>query len=209
MLRQSSCSRPPMNASPRRFHTLTPALLLASTLFASSLLAADQPRAASTGGRSPHETTSMTIGGRTGPRVTITYGRPYTKDPKTGEPRKIWGALVPWDKAYRLGSDEATLLLTQAPLVIGATTIPAGAYTLYLVPSETGASKLAFSTNIGKWGVPVDEAHDLARVDLKKDAVESVVDQLTLAVENDPAGGGVLKITWENTQFSVHFTTKS
>jgi hypothetical protein len=200
-----------MNTLHRPLRALTSALLFASAVFAATLSAADQPapRAASTGGRSPHETTSTTIGGRGGPRVTITYGRPYTKDPKTGEPRKVWGGLVAWDKAYRLGSDEATLLLTQAPLVIGETTIPAGAYTLYLVPSETGASKLAFSTNIGKWGVPVDETKDLARVDLKKETVATAVDQLTIAVENNPAGGGVLKITWENTQFSVAFTTKT
>jgi hypothetical protein len=165
-----------------------------------------QKRAASTGGISPHETISTVIGERrTGNRITITYGRPYTKDPKTGEPRKIWGGLVPWGKADRLGADEATLLITQQPILIGGTTIPAGAYTLYTVPSENGPTQLAFSTNIGKWGVPVDETHDLARVDLKKDTLEKPVDQLTLAVENNPAGGGVLKIMWENTQFSLDF----
>src|SRR4051812_37390206 len=56
---------------------------------------------------SPHETIQGVIGGRGGPRVTITYGRPYSKDPKTGEIRKIWGGLVKWDKADRLGADEA------------------------------------------------------------------------------------------------------
>ena len=168
-----------------------------------------QSRQASTGGKSPHETTSTVIGDRrTGNRITLTYGRPFSKDPKTGEPRKIWGALVPWEKAYRLGSDEATLLITQQPLLIGETTIPAGAFTLYLVPSENGSSKLVFSTNLGKWGVPVDEAHDLARVELKKAPLEKSVDQLTLAIENDPASGGILKIMWENTGFSVPFTVK-
>jgi hypothetical protein len=53
--------------------------------------------------------------------------------------------------------------------------------------------------------VPVDEAHDLARVDMKKDVLPQPVDQLTIAVENDPAGGGVLKVMWEATQFSVTF----
>lgn len=168
-----------------------------------------QPRVASTGGKSPHETTSAVIGDRkTGNRVTITYGRPFSKDPKTGELRKIWGGLVKWDKADRLGADEATLLLTQQPLLVGETTIPAGAYTLYIIPSENGPTKLAFSTHLGKWGVPVDETHDLARVDLKKDPLEQPVDQLTIAIENDPAGGGMLKIKWENTQFSLPFTVK-
>lgn len=170
------------------------------------------PRAASTGGRSPHETTSAYVGGdrRSGSLVTITYGRPYTKNPRTGEVRKIWGGLVPWDKADRLGSDEATLLVTPVSLVAGETTIPAGAYTLYIIPSETGTSKLAFSTNIGKWGVPVDEKHDLARVDLKKATLEQPVDQLTIAVANDgtTSNGGVIKISWETTEFSLPFTIK-
>lgn len=185
-------------------------LLLAGAVFfaASSLFAQQPPRVASTGGVSPHETTSKVIGDRkTGNRITITYGRPYLKDPKTGEPRKIWGGLVPWDKADRLGSDEATLLITQKPLVFGETTVPAGAYTLYFVPSETGLSKLAFSSNLGKWGIPVDESHDVARVDLKKNALPESVGQLTIALENDGAtGGGVLKIRWETTEFSAPFT---
>ncbi len=168
-----------------------------------------KPRVNSSGGTSPHETTSAVIGERkAGNRITLTYGRPYTRDPKTGEPRKIWGGLVKWDKADRLGADEATVLLTSKPLQFGATTVPAGAYTLYIIPSESGVSKLAISTNLGKWGVPVDETHDLARVDLTKTALDQPVDQLTLAVVNDPAAGGQLKIMWENTQFSVPFTVQ-
>ena len=98
--------------------------------------------------------------------VSVTCGRPYTKDPKTGEPLKFCGGLVAGDKADRLGDDEATLLLTQRPLVIGNLTVPAGAYTLYIVPSAAGPGKLAITTNIGKWGVPVDKKSDLGRVEL-------------------------------------------
>lgn len=167
------------------------------------------PRVASPGRKSPHETISTVIGERrTGNRITITYGRPYTNDPKTGNPRKVWGGLVAWDKADRLGADEATLLITQQPLLIGETTIPAGAYTLYIIPSEKSPTKLAFSTALGKWGTPVDETHDLARVELKKDVLEKSVDQLTLAIENNPAGGGTLKIMWENTVYSLPFTVQ-
>jgi hypothetical protein len=169
-----------------------------------------KPHVNSSGGTSPHETTSAVIGDRkTGTRVTITYGRPYTVKPGTEVVRKIWGGLVPWDEADRLGADEATLLVTPAALQIGATTIPAGAYTLYLVPSEKGVSQLAFSTAIGQWGVPVDTGHDLARVALRKTPLEKPVDQLTLALINDKAtGGGVLRISWENTEFSVPFTVR-
>lgn len=169
-------------------------------------LAAALPLSAQQARPSPHDVTSAVIGPRGSPRVIIFYGRPYSKDPKTGEIRKIWGGLVPFGKADRLGANEATTLLTSKPMVIGSTTIPAGAYTLYLVPSETGPSKLAFSKNIGKWGIPVDETQDVARVDLTKNTVDTRVDQLTIAVTNVPAGGGQIAITWENTQFTVPFT---
>ena len=181
-------------------------LLGASLLMGASTLSAQQAKkAASTGGNSPHETTSAVIDGS---RVTITYGRPFTKDPKTGEPRKIWGGLVPWDKAWRTGSDEATTLITQKPLEIGGTTVPAGAYTLYTIPSETGTSKLAISKNLGAWGVPVDEKNDLARVDLTKEPLEKPTEQFGMAVAKGASGGGVIKLMWDNTQFSVPFTVK-
>ncbi len=188
-------------------------LALVLTAGPAALIAADATapaKIASSGGVSPHETISVHIGGRSGPLVTITYGRPFSKDPKSSAIRKVWGTLVPWDKAWRLGSDEATLLLTQQSMVIGTTTLPAGAYTLYLVPSENGVSKLAFSSNLGKWGIPVDEAHDVARVEISKGTVERPVDELTLTLAADPppATTGVLKITWETTQFSLPFALK-
>jgi hypothetical protein len=157
---------------------------------------------------SPHETISTVLGDRrAGNRVTVTYGRPYSKDPKTGEIRKIWGTLVPWDAPYRLGADEATQLVTMQPLVIGDATLPAGAYTLYLVPSEKGDSKLAISSGLGKWGVPVDEGHDVARVALARESLPGSVDQLTIAVDKDKEGGGTLSISWETTRFTVSLRT--
>ncbi|MGA9779960.1 MAG: DUF2911 domain-containing protein [Limisphaerales bacterium] len=152
---------------------------------------------------SPHETISAVIDGN---RVTITYGRPYTTRPGTTEARKIWGGLVPYGEPWRLGADEATLLVTQDPIELGGKTIPAGAYTLYMVPEEKGASQLAISTHLGDWGIPVDTSHDLARVDLKREALDKPVDQFTMAVTRSSGGGGVLKMMWENTEFSVPFT---
>src|SRR3954464_10969803 len=65
---------------------------------------------AGTGGNTPHATTSTVIGRNRneGATIVVSYGRPTIKHPRTGEARKIWGSLVPWDKADRLGSDEAT-----------------------------------------------------------------------------------------------------
>ena len=172
-------------------------LVITAIIFSALPLMAQQKRV------SPHETLSAVIDGN---RVTITYGRPYAIKPGTTEVRKIWGTLVPYDKPWRMGADEATTLITQKPLQMGGTTIPAGVYTLYMMPSETGVSKLAISTQLGGWGIPVDTKHDLAQVDLTKDALDKPADQFTMGIAKNPAGGGVLKLSWESTQFSVPFT---
>jgi hypothetical protein len=181
-------------------------LLIAAVVLSASPLMAQQKRV------SPHDTISTVIDGN---RVTIVYGRPYTKDHKTGEVRKIWGGLVPYGKVWRTGADEATLLITQKPIAFGDTTIPAGAFTLWTLPNEDGTAKLVINKQIGQWGATYgdskeiyNESLDVARIDLKKDALDKPVDQFTMAIEKNPSGGGLLKLTWENTQFSAPFTVK-
>jgi hypothetical protein len=147
-----------------------------------------------------------------GNNLKLVYSRPYSKDPKSGEIRKIWGKLVPYGKVWRTGANEATLLTTAQPIVLGGTEIPAGTYSLFTVPVENGTSKLIINKKTGQWGVPYKEAdeaaNELARIDLKKDVLDKTVDQFTMAIEKNPAGGGVIKLMWENTQFSVPFTVK-
>src|SRR3954468_23397218 len=154
---------------------------------------------------SPHETVTADIDGAT---VTIVYGRPYSKDPKSGATRKIWGGVVPYAKVWRTGADEATLLTTTQPLDIGGTSVPAGTYSLYTQPEESGGAKLIVNKQTGQWGTKYDEKQDLARIDLKKDAADKPVDQFTIAIDKNPAGGGTLKLSWENTQYSVALKSK-
>lgn len=174
-------------------------LVITAIIFSALPLTAQQKRV------SPHETISAVIDGN---RVTVVYGRPYTKDPHTGESRKIWGGLVAYGSVWRLGADEATTLITQKPIMFGETAIPAGAYTLYLLPQEDGSAKLIVNKQLGQWGTQYDEKQDLARIDLKKEVLEKPADQLAMAVSKNPNGGGSLKIMWENTDFSAAFVVQ-
>jgi hypothetical protein len=172
-------------------------LLTAAIAATWSSEAAQQKRA------SPHETISEVIGGKDGAKVSVTYGRPLTKD------RKIWGTLVPWGQPWRAGADEATTLETNAALMIGETMVPAGKYTLYMIPDEKGTTKMAISKKTGQWGIPVDVKNDLARVDMKKTTLDKKVDQFTIAISPEMGQPkGELKMMWETTQFSVPFTVK-
>jgi hypothetical protein len=188
---------------------------LTATLAAGATLRADTPAPAAAtvaapaparNRTSPHETISAKFDGN---RVTIVYGRPYSKDPKTGQIRPIWGALVPYGKVWRTGADEATLLITQQPIDVGGTVLPAGAYTLFTLPAADGTALLLVNKQIGQWGVdPYDEKQEFARIPLKKDTLATPLDQFAIALEKNPAGGGLLKLAWETTQFSVAYTVK-
>jgi hypothetical protein len=155
---------------------------------------------------SPHDTISARLDGN---RVTIVYGRPYSKDPKTGEIRKIWGALVPPGKPWRTGADEATLLITQQALDLGGTALPAGAYTLYTLLADDGSAQLLINKKIGQWGAdPYDASQEFAKVALTKEPLAPQLDQFMMALDKNPSGGGVIKLMWENTQYSVPYTVK-
>ena len=64
------------------------------------------------------------------------------------------------------------------------------------------------SKQLGEWGAyTYDEKQDLARIDLKKETLATPVDEFTMAIDKD-GSGGVLKLMWENTGYSVPFTVK-
>lgn len=174
-------------------------LLILSALFlsASPLISQEKTRV------SPHETVNATVGDA---KITIVYGRPYVKDPKSGQKREIWGALVPFGKVWRMGADEATLFTTDKAVSIGGTPLAPGTYSLFLLPEE-GGGKLIVNKQTGQWGTKYDQSQDLARIDLVKQPLQKYVDQFTIAVEQT-AADGVLKLMWENTQYSAAIAVK-
>ncbi len=144
---------------------------------------------------SPHETVEATIGGK---KVSITYGRPYLKGRKA-----VGGSLVPYGQVWRTGADEATVLTTEADLMIGSLAVPKGKYALFTLPTETGW-KLIVNKTSDQWGAfSYKDADDLGRTDMKVGKTASTVEQFTISLT-----GGVLKLEWENTSASVDVKVK-
>ena len=182
-------------------NALRSALVIAALVAGVSQVRAQQPPAAPL---SPPDIKSAVVDGN---RVTIFYSRPYTRDPKTGEARKIWGKLVPFNEVWRTGANAATMLTTQKDIQIGDLAVPAGAYTLYTIPTEDGG-KLIVNKQLGQWGTQYDEKQDLGRVDMKKETLEKPVDQFTISVGKGKESGGVIKLMWVDTQYTVPFSVK-
>ena len=90
-----------------------------------------------------------------GASISITYGRPSLK----GRPE---AQLMPVDRIWRTGADEATTLVTDRPLQFGSLRVPAGTYTVFTIPG-TSAWTLVVSRQTGQWGTMYTEAEDLGR----------------------------------------------
>jgi Protein of unknown function (DUF2911) len=144
-------------------------------------------------GGSPHVRTDWTVDGA---NISIEYGRPSLK----GRPES---QVMPPDKPWRTGADEATTLKTDKPLKFGTLAVPAGTYTLYTVPGAEW--QLIVSKKTGQWGVPYPAGEDLGRVPMKAGKTSAPVEQLTISVDDTPAGG-TLKVEWGGTSASVPFT---
>ena len=180
---------------------LTAAVCGATSLFAQEKKKKERP--------SPPATVKADVDGN---EVKIAYSRPGMKNPKGGEMRKVWGSLVPYGKVWRTGANEATLLTTQKPIVIGGYELAPGTYSLFTQPEADGTAKLIINKKTGQWGIPYKEeeekANELARLDLKKSKTDSTVDPFTMAVEKTGPGAGLIKMAWEDTQYSIAFANK-
>ena len=131
-----------------------------------------------------------------GKTVTIQYSRPSMRG------RKIFGGLVPYDKVWRTGANDATSLKTDVDLTIGGANVPAGSYTLYTLPAANGW-KLIINKQTGQWGSEYSEGQDLARVDMKVSQAPSGMETFTISLDKTGATSATLKLDWENTIASV------
>jgi hypothetical protein len=146
-------------------------------------------------GGSPHVRTSWTIDGAA---LSIEYGRPSIKG-------RAEAALMPPGQPWRMGADEATTLVTNRPLRFGSLAVPAGTYTLYAVPGPS-SWQLIVNRTTGQWGVPYPGADsDLGRAPMTVSKAASPVEQLTISIEDTPAGA-TLHVEWGSTRASIPFT---
>jgi hypothetical protein len=144
----------------------------------------------------PRDSVEVTVSGK---KISVSYGRPEMRG------RKIMGDYVPYNRVWRTGAGQATVLTTEADLELGGMDIPRGSYSLYTFPTAT-LWKLIVNKQTGQWGTTYNSQQDLARVALEKRTLQNSVERLTFALERKGNGSGLLKIEWEHTSLSLPFS---
>jgi hypothetical protein len=173
------------------------AALAASTLMFGTALHAQKTTQVHPGkAGSPHVKSEWTIDGA---NLSIEYGRPFLKGRTPGKD------VDPYEgREWRTGADEATTLTTSRALKFGNLSLPAGAYTLYTIPTG-GTWHLIVSKKTGQWGVPYPKGEDLGRTPMTLGKAPNAAEQLTISVA-DTQAGGTLHIDWGTTRASIPFT---
>ncbi len=129
--------------------------------------------------------------------ITITYNGPSVKG------RQIWGGLVPFDKVWRAGANQATIFMTDKDIKVGGKALPAGKYSLYALVGEKEWT-IIFNSQTGQWGInrdgttTEDPAKDVIRVAVKPKKSDAMNERLVYTINN---GGFVL--SWENLDVPV------
>ena len=146
---------------------------------------------------SPRSVISQRIGLQ---EVTIVYHRPGVNDPNSasdsfGEPREIWGALVPYGRVWRAGANENTTIKFESAVTIEGKDLDAGTYGFFIIPSESEWT-LAFSKNSTSWGnFAYNEGEDALRVTITPQDAPSEA-RLRYGFEDLTATSVTAYLTW-------------
>lgn len=147
---------------------------------------------------SPKDTAKITLNDL---NLKVEYNRPSKRD------RIIFGALVPYDKVWRTGANEATTFETNKDLMIDGILLKEGKYTLWTVPMEN-RWRVMFNSKQYEWGVnekmePMwDPNYDVMEIEVPAQQLDEIVEQFTIAFDNKL---GTLKLTmaWDQTLIEI------
>jgi len=136
--------------------------------------------------QSPHDTVTANIHGA---NIKVTFGSPAVKG------RTIWGGLVPYDKAWRGGADEATLFTTDKDIKIDGKKLAAGTYSLFVNPGKEKWTYI-FNSQTGQWGIKMGGA---ANYDESKNVLTVMADAKTVPMEEN------LKYVFKGDRFGLNW----
>jgi hypothetical protein len=142
---------------------------------------------------SVRDTARATIGSAT---FSVDYGRPLARG------RQILGNVVPYDEVWRTGANVATQFETSSDITIGDLRVPAGKYTLWTRPSQTGV-ELIVNKETGQWGTSYDFRQNLGRLKMTSETGAPTTEKFTISIVPKDGHHGVLTMEWGSFKWSA------
>lgn len=137
---------------------------------------------------SPKASVSQTVGFTD---ITISYSRPGVKG------RKIWGGLVPYDKVWRAGANEATKITFSTDVMVNGKKLSAGSYGFFAIPGRNEWT-LIFNKIADQWGAfEYNEAEDALRINVKP-VKGNFTEWLRYEITKTSDTTATISLEWEN-----------
>lgn len=161
--------------------------LLIAVLFLGTVTALNAQKDKSKRKSPPAQATAM-IGAAS---VTVDYSSPAVKG------RTVWGDLVPYDKVWRTGANEATTFETDKDLLIDGQKLPAGKYAFFTIPTKDKWT-IIFNSDADQWGAyGYKLKKDVLRVEVSPMELEEQVEHLVFEVEKGAKNTGKVMMKWD------------
>ncbi len=147
---------------------------------------------------SPLDSLSFRLDGHT---VKVCYGRPSSLGRTM-----IGGRDVPYDKLWRTGANEPTMVHTTGPISIAGIEVEPGSYSLYTVPGEVEWT-IIVNSSITQWGHIAEYTYRVRRKEVGRATVPHErtarhVETLTLTA--DPVESeAIMFLEWERTRIAI------
>lgn len=195
--------------SPIKTLFIVPVALACSMAFAADVHAQKGAMLAAPSGRATSEVTltfadSAARASAKPAVIRVDYGQPHLRG------RTLYtDTLVPYDKVWRLGANDATMLTTDVDLTIGGVQVPKGKWVLEALPARTGWKLLIKKPAAA--GVANATPTDFATVDLTATTAASATESLSIAIIPSRAGAspnGELRISWGTVVLSTRWAMR-
>jgi len=133
-------------------------------------------------------------------QIEITYNRPNKKN------RQVFGDLVPYDKLWRTGSDEATKIYFSTPVSLAGNKIDSGRYELFTIPGKDKWEVILQKAS-NQWGsYGYDDKNDVMRFPITPVISDKEIETFTMSVDEIGSDHGTLNIAWDRVIVPIDIT---
>lgn len=136
------------------------------------------------------------------PQIRVTYSRPAKKG------REIFGSLLKFGEAWRVGANESTEILFVNDVIFGGKEIKAGRYSIIIIPTEKEWT-LKLNTELDGWGnYGYEETKDIMSVSAPVSKSKNEIENLSIALYEASPKTVHLKIGWDTSVAEFPITLK-
>jgi hypothetical protein len=126
----------------------------------------------------------------------IIYSQPHKRG------REVFGELIPFDKIWRTGANEATEITITKDILINGQPLKVGTYSLLTIPSKEKWT-IIINSDLGMWGsYNYNQKTDVLRFEASVELLKDVVFEPFTILIDQKTDKATISLLWDKTKVS-------